>query len=147
MHYIDTVKVFKQPRTPELRLPCSNYCVQYIIKNNNSSFTQAKVASPAFLLVFAKLKWLHALLNAQKAYGCMFSSDRVCLKRIQPLCLIESAQKALSQFVSFEQAQDTCGYFHQIYMPRKHMVVYFERACQEGVHLHIFNRVRMLKSP
>ena len=30
-------------------------------------------------------------------------------------------------------------------MPRKHTVVNFERACQEGVHLYIFDRVRILK--
>ena len=32
-------------------------------------------------------------------------------------------------------------------MPSKRTVVCFERACQEGVHLHIFDRVRMLKPP
>ena len=36
-------------------------------------------------------------------------------------------------------AQNTYGYFHQIYMPGKRTVVGFERACQEGVHLHIFD--------
>ena len=30
-------------------------------------------------------------------------------------------------------------------MQRKHTVVYFERAWQEGVHLHVFDSVRMLK--
>ena len=34
----------------------------------------------------------------------LFGSDRVCLKSVQPLCLIESASKALSRFVSFEYA-------------------------------------------
>ena len=29
----------------------------------------------------------------------------------------------------------------------KRTVVCFERACQEGVHLHIFDRARMLKPP
>ena len=77
----------------------------------------------------------------------LFSCDRVCLKSAQPLCFIESAYNALSRFVVFENALDTYGYFHQIYMPRKHTVLYFERACQEGVHLHIFDRVRMLKPP
>ena len=77
----------------------------------------------------------------------LFSSDGVGQKMVQPLCLIESAWRALSRFVLFEYAYDTYGYFHQIYMPRKHTVVYFERACQEGVHLHIFDRERMLKPP
>ena len=48
----------------------------------------------------------------------LFSSDRVCLESIQPLCWIESAKKALSCFVSFEYASDIYGYFHQLYMPR-----------------------------
>ena len=29
----------------------------------------------------------------------------------------------------------------------KRTVVCFERACQEGVHLHVFDRARMLKPP
>ena len=34
----------------------------------------------------------------------LFSSDAVCLRSVQPLCLIESAEKAFSCFVLFEYA-------------------------------------------
>ena len=42
-------------------------------------------ASPAFLLVFVKVKWLRTPLNALKGYGC--------------LVVIEYAKKVYSRFV------------------------------------------------
>ena len=65
----------------------------------------------------------------------LFSSDRVCLKSVKLLCFIRVRVGYVWLFSS------------NIYLPRKHTVAYFERACQEGVHLHIFDRVRMLKPP
>ena len=70
---------------------------------------------------------------AQKRTAALFY--RICLENIKPLCVIRVRAGHVWLFSS------------NIYMPRMHTVVYFERACQEGVHFHIFNRVRMLKPP
>ena len=79
--------------------------------------TRAKGASPAFVLLFVYLKWL--------------CTDRVCLKSVQPLCLIEfmlrkSAATLFNQ-TCLESVKPLC----------------FIRVCIKSVELLRFGEVRI----
>ena len=57
----------------------------------------------------------------------LFSSDRVCLKSAQPLCLIESAQKELSHALFHSSKCRTC------------MATLIKYTCQESIQSFILN--------
>ena len=56
--------------------------------------------------------------------------DRICLESVKPLCFIRVRVGHIWLFSSNMHIKKAYR-----------IVVYFERACQEGVHLHIFDKL------